>query len=193
MGSTGESGHSGAIQSGVASFPLCESGQEIANNRDAVKLQEFLTAGCSATSIPAKGTTASMFELIIANRFPDLLAILFEHPEVRETADIYSKMRPVSPLNRLSLTLNPFEIIIYDRLLSDLEEGHNEGIFKDLYVDTDQLAMLNILLDAATDPKRLSHSTSLAVSRMKKSTYANRESVQKAILAIESRLKILSR
>ncbi len=191
-GSAGTSGKGGSIHTAIQPFPLCEAGQEIINARDSARLQEFLAAGCSATDIPPQGTDHSLFDGVVVNRYNELLKILLQNSQVRKNADLYSKVHSIPPIDRLSVELNPFEIAIYDYIFDDLETGHDESKFRNLYVDQNQLTMLSILLDAATDSDKLRQATAMALVRLKKSSYADRPQVQEAIALIENRLNSLS-
>lgn len=151
-GCTGNMGANGASRSFssevvYAVYPLCQVGQQIAAANDVAKLRDFLAAGCSATKAAPPGSDASLVELAIAYRRPQILEMLYrEVPETKDAVNLYAPLRPIYPLNRLKAALNPFEIAVYTRTLRVLQSDLYMDAFVEIALDGSQLRLLNLSL-----------------------------------------------
>ncbi len=197
QGANGSSGANGQSGGGNASelydmSPLCTTASLIVWGDDEVKLREYLDNGCSVVTGYKIVSKQTMWDLVAAKGSDKLLKILLSDPAAMKQIDLYKQLPGEIIIHGPSLLpLNPFEAVIYRRILTKLGTPDAETAFAELYVDDQQVERLNLLLSASQSRAKLLGATSEILLRLKQSSRSQRETLQAAIAAIESRLHAL--
>lgn len=191
FGADGTSGRHGAIV-GLAAmyalYPLCSLGSLIAAARDEAKLREYLEAGCSVMEV-APHNRGSMFTYSITRQAPELFALILANSRAKNEIDVFANVPNVDALQGLNADLNPFEVTVYNRLIGRSPNPiFPTEPFSELYVDSNQLEMLKLLLAAANDVTKLRDATQGVLLRLKNSRFAAHPAVQSAVQLIELRV-----
>ena len=173
-------------------YPLCNVASIITSANDSKKLNEFLGAGCRIDAPAMPGSASPLWDLAIAKQRIDLIKILLSNNDIAKKANLY---RPIDSRalakSDLLIPLNPFEVAVYGRILQKINLEAVPTALKSLHVDGQQVAMLNLLLNASFEKEKLEAAVQKVLRDLNDSLRIS-PCNQAAADAISQRLKELS-
>lgn len=174
-------------------YPLCNVASIITSANDSKKLREFLNAGCRIDVPALPGSANSLWDLAVAKLQIDLIKIMLSEPSVADQVNLYQPVdsRALAK-NYLMVPLNPFEVAIYGRTLSKVTPDAAPDAIKDLYVSGHQVAMLQLLLAASSEKRKLEAALQRSIQDLNGRAGPS-PCNQAALDAIHGRLKELSK
>ena len=173
-------------------YPLCNVASIITSANDSKKLNEFLGAGCRIDVPAMPGSASPLWDLAVAKQRIDLIKIVLSDAGIAKQANLYQPIDSKAlAKSDLLIPLNPFEVAVYGRTLRKINPEAVPVAQKSLYVDGQQVAMLNLLLAASFEREKLEVATQKILHDLNDPSGAS-PCNQVAADAISRRLKELS-